>query len=359
MDISEVIMRFAYRHYTTGIQVFLFKMLKFNKPCGYGEIFSESLSNAFQTFLTEEERANTALTKKLKNDVIYCWCKFSALPNEYFLYNFRDLDDDERAEFETDMDRIRSLRKTIDYSTFLAQINDKFNFYKKAKIYFKRDAIKVGTFGDRNAFVEFALQHNHLFCKPLAGSKGKSVKVLDIFSQEAANQEFDVLMGGNWIIEERIVQSPEMAFWNESSVNTVRVPSFLRNNQHTVSWTVMRIGKKGAIIDNAAAGGVIVAVDPKTGILMSDGIDETYHTIECHKELQISFKGWQVPHWEALLENVEMIHRELFPNHVYIAFDFALSDRGWVLVEGNWGQLLYQIVTRDGVRKRFHELIGV
>ena len=25
-------------------------------------------------------------------------------------------------------------------------------------------------------------------------------------------------------------------------------------------------------------------------------------------------------------------------DHIYVGWDFALTDNGWVLIEGNWGQ---------------------
>ena len=56
---------------------------------------------------------------------------------------------------------------------------------------------------------------------------------------------------------------------------------------------------------------------------------------------------------------VEELHRNIFGKHVYRAWDFALTDNGWALVEGNWGQLLgQQTATQVGIRRQFHELVG-
>lgn len=161
------------------------------------------------------------------------------------------------------------------------------------------------------------------------------------------------------MIEECIRQSAEMGQWNETSVNTIRIPSFLRDGKFTVIWTRMRMGKKGAIVDNAGAGGIVVNVDPQTGIITSDGIDEEHNHFAKHPGCGLTFKGWQVPCWDDLLKTVEELHRNVFYKHIYVAWDFALTDDGWVVIEGNWGQLLgQQTASQIGVRKLFHELLG-
>lgn len=44
--------------------------------------------------------------------------------------------------------------------------------------------------------------------------------------------------------------------------------------------------------------------------------------------------------------------------HKYIAWDFAYTPNGWVLIEGNWGQFLSQFATGKGLRKRFEKLMN-
>jgi hypothetical protein len=362
LNIRKAIMYFAYQHLNLNMQIKLFKLLNYNQPCGYGEIYSVSVQKAFDKYLNEDEKQDKDLLESLKNDMIYCWCKFKALPYEYFLYDFRHKNDKERDEYETDIDRVLSLRKTVNNKVFLNEINNKYNLYCKAKSFFAREAIVVSSEADRNTFMQFVQAHPHIFCKPLKSSEGRGALSVDIDSQQTACQLFAQLIEqpGGYIIEEKIVQVDEMAFWNPTSVNTIRIPTFYRNNTFTVIWTRMRMGQKGSVVDNVAAGGFVVNVDPATGIVVSDGVDENYNRFEIHPDLHVRFKDWQVPRWNELLETVEKLHRQLFPNHVYVAWDFALTEKGWVLVEGNWGKLLgYQLASKVGVKKEFHELIGV
>lgn len=343
------------------VKIALFKVKDFNKPCGYGEIYSVTLKNAFDTFLTPEERADKKLIGGLTHDIVKCWIRYNALPYEYFLFGFRDKSDAERGAFETDMDRLWTLNRVSNLRLFQEEIKNKYNFYQLAKSFFKREAMMVNSSEQLNGFVAFVKEHVNVFVKPLNGSKGRGTHVYSYIDDDQAVAYCKELLkdGPSWMVEERIRQSAAMSQWNETSVNTIRVPSFLHDGNFTVIWTRMRTGKLGAIVDNAAAGGIVVNVDPATGIVTSDGIDESYHHFERHPDCGLTFKGWQVPRWQELLETVEKLHKEVFGKHVYVAWDFALTDDGWVVIEGNWGQLLgQQTASQVGVRKQFHELIG-
>lgn len=59
-----------------------------------------------------------------------------------------------------------------------------------------------------------------------------------------------------------------------------------------------------------------------------------------------------------LLKVVEEVHRNIMPHHVYLSFDMALSKKGWVVVEVNWGQPLVQIATGKGAKAEFMRLIN-
>ena len=344
-----------------SVKISMFKRKDFNKPYGYGEIYSVTLNKAFDTFLTSEEKEDKKLVSKLTDDIVRCWIRFKALPYEYFLFDFRNRSDEERGEFETDMDRLWTLNRLSSLQLFQEEINNKYKFYLLAKSFFKREAILVESSGQMNDFVAFVKKHGEVFVKPLQGSKGKGAHVYSYVDDESAIGYFKNLLEEepSWMVEERIRQSEAMSQWNETSVNTIRVPSFLRDDKFTVIWTRMRMGKKGSIVDNAGAGGIVVNVDPVTGVITSDGIDESYNHFDRHPDSGLVFKGWQVPRWNELLKTVEELHRTVFYKHVYVAWDFALTDDGWVVIEGNWGQLLgQQTASQVGVRRKFHELVG-
>lgn len=161
--------------------------------------------------------------------------------------------------------------------------------------------------------------------------------------------------GIEWMVEEAIVQSDDTKVWNASSVNTVRIPTFLNNNGFFVGVPFFRTGRAGACVDNAGGGGVFANVDSVTGVLYTDGIDEAGNFYKTHPDSGKVFKGYQIPRWNELLETVEKVHKECMPHHLYIGWDFALTADGWVLIEGNWGQFVSQYADHIGFRERFVE----
>ena len=295
----------------------------------------------------------------LKNDIKNCYYKYLTTPDEYFLFGFSENKSPfYREVFLTDNYKIRCLLRTINEEKYVNELCDKYNFYCITREFFKRDAMLIQKGVNYSDFEDFALNHKTLFIKPLSDSFGRGAKLVCIESSKSADCLYNELVScGSWIVEERICQSKETALWNDSSVNSVRLPCFLSNGQFHVLAPFFRTGRKGSVVDNAGGGGIFACIDSVTGILSSDGVDEMNHYYEKHPDSGLTFKGWQVPHWSDLLAMAEKVFRQCFPTHRYIGFDFALTDKGWVLIEGNWGQFVSQYNDKVGVKEQFEKYI--
>lgn len=219
--------------------------------------------------------------------------------------------------------------------------------------------IKVSADSDYQSFEDMAIQLRHLILKPLDSSMGKGIKAISIDTKEQAREEFDKLLneGEAWIVEERIKQSESMAVWNESSVNTVRVLSFLRNGDFHVLTPFLRTGRKGSIVDNAGSGGIFANVDAQIGILSTEGIDECGIRYEKHPDSGLQFIGWQIPQYEELIATVRKMHTTIMPSHPYIGWDMALTAKEWVVIESNWGQFVNQYADHIGLKNKFLEYV--
>ena len=322
--------------------------------------YKKLLGKAFDTFLSDAEKGNSQLIAERKKDIYTCREKYLTTPQEYFLFGFREQTSDEyRDSFISDQFRNKVLIDIVGVDVFLNDLRNKFNFYQLTKPYFRRGVFLFKKDCKFEEFCDFAIKNNNLFLKRNSSSKGRGILVKDVPNEKVAKEVYDQLIkeGGDWIIEERIRQAPQMALWNDSSVNTVRLPSILNNGVFSVIGPVFRTGRKGSIVDNAAAGGLIACIDAKTGIIDSDGVDEKGHYYECHPNSNIRFNGWQIPQWKELLALAEEIQRTI-PHHKYVGWDFALTEKGWVVIEGNWGQFLSQYNNHIGLKKQFISLLG-
>lgn len=352
---AKRIKRRVFNHLPIGLKIIAFKHWYINHPAGYGENFRATLNESLGVFLTQKEKSDKKLISKLTNDIVRCWLLYKALPYEYFLYGFRECDEVKRSSFLTDMQKEAACARYSDVKAFLKEIKDKYAFYELLRPYFDREAYHVNVNADKGAFMQFAVKIKHLFCKTNCGSRGNGAFVSEVFNKEEASTLFEKLTLNpeeDWIVEERIVQSIDMAQWNSSCVNTIRLPSFLTNSGFKVLCPAFRTGRSGSVVDNAAKGGILAGIDITTGALTTNGVDELGHVYERHPDSGLTFKGWQVPRWKELLDTAERAHRTI-PHHRYVAWDFALTDNGWVLIEGNWGQMIGQYATKEGVKDAF------
>ncbi len=321
--------------------------------------FDKQIDSAINKYGSE-----SLLSKKdLKTDIKRSYYRYLTTPDEYFLFGFEGEKENYRRSFLSDNLRVRYLLKTVSEKKYDEELSDKHNFYKIASKYFNREVIKIGP-SETITFAEFSLfvtQHQNLFVKPVSSTFGRGAHILRIKKGTETvelNKLYQKYRESFWIMEELIIQSPLMSQWNNSSVNTVRLPCILNNGKFNILNPFFRTGRKGKVVDNAGGGGVFACVDEKTGIVITDGFDElnVYHSI--HPDSGIVFKGWQIPDWEELIKLAELIFRTCFPDHKYIGFDFALTNDGWVLIEGNWGQFVGQYVSKQGIRDKFVHYIN-
>lgn len=314
-----------------------------------------AIRKSFNTFLTDEEKKDPKLKKGLYKDIVHCKNTYFTKADEYFLFGFRKLTPSQREEFLPDKIKDKIMLQLVGQDTYTHELLNKYNFYKLLGKYFKRDVMFLPSGGGNYALFEaFAMKNKHLFMKKNSSSRGRGIRSCDVYNKHEAHKVWEQLAkdGDEWIIEEKIIQVHETAQWNQSSVNTVRLPAVLHNNKFTILGPFLRTGRAGAIADNAGAGGIFACIDPNSGIITTDGIDENGVYYEKHPNSNMHYKGWQVPQWKELLEYAEKIHRSV-PHHKYVGWDFALTNNGWILIEGNWGQFVSQYNDHIGLKKDF------
>lgn len=331
----------------------------FNEPMWGGGIFKQNIKEAFAKFLSSEELSSEQYKEKLIKDIVNCYLLYGSTPDEYFLFDMLHSDYEKRSSYVTDMDKDKTAIRVTGIDLFKRDLCNKFNFYCKTADFFKRKAILVENVEDRKRFVQMTLECKKVFAKLLEGSYGANAIMFEINSEADALEAFDKLLRteSKWIVEECIIQAKCMAQWNSSSVNTVRIPSFLCGGKSNILGPFFRTGRKGCIIDNAGGGGIFAVLNPDTGVVETDGMNELGKYYVNHPDSGLQYRGFQIPEWDNLLDITRKIHLTM-PFHRYIAFDFAYTDQGWVLIEGNWGQLISQYNNKIGLKKKFHQYMG-
>lgn len=347
-----------------------FRVRKFMKKIQLGHVeiyggydaYPHIIENC-ECFLSKEELENKTFMDKIIHDIVYSYLKYGTNANEYFCYNFPVRTSEERATYLPRKRKDDLLIKNMgkNWSHCFNQIKDKYRFYKIAKDFFGRDACEIASPLDYDSFVSFMDKHKKGIAKPSRGGCGSGIIIIDLQNfDDNIKKTFDYLLSFNtpFILEEIVEQDDRIAQWNASSLNTLRIPSFMTAQGNHIIYPSIRIGRAGSIVDNAGSGGTFAAIDPQTGKIITKGYDKRGNVFEKHPDSQMIYLGAQIPKWNELLAFVAKLHESMPKEHKYLAFDLALSTKGWVVIEANWGEMsMPQIEFGKGLYKEFSELL--
>ncbi len=170
--------------------------------------------------------------------------------------------------------------------------------------------------------------------------EGDQVKNLTEESPVSFSKLYDFLQWYSpygWLIERRIEQHPDYARYNQSSVNTYRV--LVLNPKDSESPTVLgaylRIGRQGAVVDNAARGGLIFPFNCEngrldTGFLAHDNVSEFVN----HPDNGEIITGTVLSDYKL---GLELAKESLLatPHMNFAGVDIAFSKTGPMVIELN------------------------
>ena len=234
-------------------------------------------------------------------------------------------------------------------------LSNKYEAYLHFKDYYQRDVVFVNDKQSEEEFTSFCHTHPRFIVKPLSNRSGRGIQLVN---SDDGSFSFDSLLAsytGGFVAEELIKQDEQLSRFHSESVNTLRINTVNYGTSVEVKWPCLRIGRGDSVVDNAAAGGVFGAIDIETGIITSVS-DEFHHTFTEHPDSKIPLVGFHVPRWQEACEMAKSLAC-LIPDCHFVGWDLALTDKGWVMVEGNHRPLLiYQIATGQGIRKEFSEM---
>ena len=297
-------------------------------------------------------------------DIMFCFFAWGYSPNEYICYRFYNKNLTERREFISD-------RESVIYAynfNSISGINlfmDKWNTYKMYKPFYKRKMICIRNSKDYRAFLIFVNSHHTFVKKNAKESCGRGVELIKTDNRKDNLQSLfrrfiaEIKRTNEAIIlEELVVQHERLSCLNASSVNTVRCITLKTKNSIVVPFCFMKIGRNGSFIDNGGAGGLLVGIDEKKGILNTDAIDEFGIVYKQHPDSNIIFKGYKLPAWKQLISICTRMADDCKSAN-WIGWDMAYTNQGWLVIEGNGVTEVIgpQSTAQKGIRNKFESVI--
>lgn len=154
------------------------------------------------------------------------------------------------------------------------------------------------------------------------GGRGVSI-IKEFMSEDYIENLITKEYKSNFIIQKVVRQNKDLASLNESSINTIRILTFLFNNEVHVLSSIIRIGKPGSSVDNISAGGI------QCNILENGYLEEYGYDINRNKFTEtdsgIVLGNFKVPYYEEIKKLV--IDAQSKQSHFkMIGWDFAVDE---------------------------------
>ena len=295
---------------------------------------------------------NSTKAAALRDAILFAYFAYVYMPNEYVYFH---LDERDMRTYLSDTERKCCKHAMNDFSQSV--FADKAKIYRYFGDWYKRDAVVIEKSIDYKEYEQFIKCHPTHVVKVVNSSRGKGVW-LHTVSDDPRRDFCELLKNGKTILEEQIEQHDVMSQFNPSSINTIRISTYLIHDGVLPGHGIIRTGRAGSFTDNAGSGGIEALLDVKEGRIVSDAIDKYGNTYSVHPDSGIAFKGFSIPDYPELLDICEKASL-LFPEMKYKSFDFAYSKNGWVIVEINpSGELGLQACMHTGMKERIGQIMN-
>ena len=235
-------------------------------------------------------------------------------------------------------------------------ISDKFYYYLFLNslniptpkiLYYTRNGKLFYNFGGDGDGIDAILSKDmDAFAKPFGGQMGDgafALKVKDsaVYVDGQLEPHIEHLLetfkNTNYVIQERVIQHPQMNKLCSTAVNTIRLLTLIKPDEEIIAYRAgLRIGREGSCVDNCAKGGIFVGIDMNTGRLMKNGIIKPPYgnMVFQHPDNGIVFEGFEIPYFHEAVAMAKELHAKLYRVHS-VGWDIAITQDGPVFIEGN------------------------
>ena len=267
-------------------------------------------------------------------NALWCHILYGATPNDYIHFELYKYKHRERKQYITHR-RTLWLEKKFNDPINANFFNDKHEFNKKFKDFVKRSWIFIPESNEED-FLNFTKKFKKVLVKPTDLSSGRGISIFKYENEEKTKTYYNSIKGCNLLVEEISENHKDIKEFNSSSTNTIRVYTLVEKDKSvTIVGAVIRIGSKGACVDNYHSGGVAAAIDIDTGVIATKLVDINNNRYILHPTNKAEIIGKHIPNWEELKNNVKKAAM-VFPTSRYIGWDICITKDGFEYIEGNY-----------------------
>lgn len=266
-------------------------------------------------------------------DIVKCGFKYGAGYKDYLLLEFETMTPAQRATFVT-RGVNNSIVKMLNDSEYYHIFDNKNEFYTAFAKYLHRAWLDFGA-ASKDEACAFLEGREQIIAKPRDAACGVGVEKLVRADFDSVDAMYDYLVHAEAdLIEDVVIQHPDMARINPGSVNTVRVYTVLSGGEANAVYACIRMGNSDRPVDNINAGGMYSPIDMETGKIAGPACDKQFRVYEAHPRTGTVLTGYQIPMWdEAIAMCCEAAH--VVPQMGYLGWDVAITEDGPLFIEAN------------------------
>ena len=267
-------------------------------------------------------------------DMLYCGFKYGAGYKDYDLNEWWTLNKAQRATYIT-----RGINNTIVARCNNAEdyhlLDNKIDFNRHFSDALGRSWIDLTT-ATEEKFIHFLSGVKAVFAKPIDATCGRGCEKYETADiSDPARLYHELKATGSTLVEEYIVQHPDLSRLYPHAVNTLRIVTLTdKDGEPHVLYAFLRIGQGGRVVDNLNSGGMAAPIDLQRGVIEHVAFDKDYHYFDTHPDTGIPLIGYPIPYWKEATDLVITAARRI-PRLRYVGWDVAVTESGVTLVEGN------------------------
>lgn len=290
----------------------------------------------------------------LLSDVLRSVFEYNISILDYFLFRFYGLSNHEREAWAgTGCMYEYQLRMNPKDSRQI--LEDKTLFYRHYGDFFVHTVADIHDLKTKPEVATAILSNpsGRLVFKSADGNCGKNVEICCCNNFDRQSMIVFMEKSDYQLVEEFLVQHPELNRLSPSGVNTVRIFTQL-DEQGDVNILGCRLRiSVNSPVDNMAAGNIAATINDVTGRLEGTAVysDITKPQLANHPITNVEIAGFQVPFWKETLEMAKKAAQQ-HPQNRSVGWDIVITENGPGLIEGNhdWCKLLWQLPVKTGLK---------
>lgn len=268
-------------------------------------------------------------------DMLGCSMKYGAGYNDYIIFEFYKLKAKQRKTYLTRI-KNKKLVTTLNDARYSHIFDEKNVFDKKFKDFMGREILDLADIG-YDEFETFVQGKEYFFAKPYIGESGKGIEKIRVADFKTTEELYRYVTNKEknfGVIEEVIVQHPDVAKIYPHSLNCLRVVTLVNNGEAHILYSVFKMGNNGKFVDNLENGGLACHFDLDKGEITGQGHTSALVNYDAHPATGIKFVGYKLPYMEEVKEMVKKAAM-VIPEFRYVGWDVCITPNGPAIVEGN------------------------